>query len=949
MATKQLADEMQHVINETATPLLIAATPDWLFRTSVFKRSVAMWQKSAAVYDLRRQLRFGLTIALGMVGLSAIRRDKKLAMKTIAGSWCGCMLYWSQYRARVQHYEEEYLRRRDALPDYVKNARDSHVVKGAFAVTTLIVGVKLFRLWNKARLAKKFNPDGALDKMDESPSWFGHMMKKMGLTVETSPDMRRVTTPQMESAFKRNNLFWAVFKRGDGTLIRCNIFFPRKSVAWFPRHAFFPGSDMTVEPSSLLEATVYRDDKPGGRFTFKCEYSACVHSDEHDLVCAYVPNCPDLKTRIKFLPLTQPKGMGTCQMLVRREAEHKQERVTVQYGMVGHKYAEFYGGSYHTSLAQNGACMGMLLSEAKTPFIAGFHIGGKADENYGCMQTVTQQQALDLISQLSEKPGVLLSAETGTLPATQFGRPLIHSTDVHPQSVFAQLDSSAYIEILGSTKLRTQQKSRVEKSVISDAVEEATGVSNKWGPPELRPNWKAYNATLEHIVNPADMFAPSALERARQDWLRPLLVLMREHSKKEDFRPLDEKEMVCGIDGKRFIDAIDMSTSMGFPIFQKKDKYFTRVHDDNGNLVNYELAPEVTEEMERLFGCWQRGERGYPVTSATLKDEPTPLNTSKVRVFQAGAVAFGLYIRKYFLPIARFLSLNALTSESAVGVNAFSNQWEELMDHANKFASDDKVIAWDYSKYDVRMNSQVTRAVFLSFIDLAREGGYDSESLRIMENMVTDIVHPVIDYNGTLIMSYNMNTSGNNVTVNVNSTAGSFYVRLGFFDAYPDASNFRDHVTAMTYGDDFKGSVHPDFRNFNFVTYKAFLARHGMKLTLPNKSDDVVEFMDEKDADFLKRHSQFIPEINTKIGKLGEDSIFKSLHANVRSKTVTPLDVSISCIETAMHEWFAHGREVYESRQKQMEQVCKRMSIVVPAVKTTFDERVEHWLSKYSA
>lgn len=391
-----------------------------------------------------------------------------------------------------------------------------------------------------------------------------------------------------------------------------------------------------------------------------------------------------------------------------------------------------------------------------------------------------------------------------------------------------------------------------------------------------------------------------------------------------------------------------MNTGMGFPVFGPKSRYFEEIRHGEV-LVDRIPSDEVKTEMNRMMQCWEHGERAYPVTTATLKDEPTPVEREKVRVFQAVAVAYGLYIRKYFLPVARFLSMYPLLSESAVGVNAFSHQWEELMAHANKFAEDDKVIAWDYSKYDVRMNSQVTRAVLLSFIELAQRGGYDDHSIMIMKNMVVDLVHPLIDYNGTMIMAYNMNTSGNNITVNINSTAGSLYVRMGFFHVYPEVQNFRQCVAAMTYGDDFKGSVAKGYRDFNFFTFQKFLANHGMKVTLPDKSDDAVAFMDEDDADFLKRKSVYIPEIKTSIGCLDEDSIFKSLHVNLKSKTTLPQSVAVSCIETAMHEWFAHGREVYNQRAQQMQEICKKVNLPVPAVQVTFDERVAFWLEKYSS
>jgi hypothetical protein len=195
-------------------------------------------------------------------------------------------------------------------------------------------------------------------------------------------------------------------------------------------------------------------------------------------------------------------------------------------------------------------------------------------------------------------------------------------------------------------------------------------------------------------------------------------------------------------------------------------------------------------------------------------------------------------------------------------------------------------------------------------------------------------------------MAYSMNTSGNNITVNINGTAGSLYVRMGFFHQYPDVKDFRSCVAAMTYGDDFKGSVKKDYRRFNIETFASFLAKHNMRITLPDKSDNMVAFMDDRDADFLKRKSNFIPEINCKIGCLDEESIIRPLHCNMKSRE-TREEVAASCVETAMHEWFAHGREHYDMRATQMKEICRRADIPVPALHITYDERVTSWQQKY--
>nr|ULG00078.1 MAG: hypothetical protein 1 [Salisharnavirus sp.] len=944
MATRRLSSEIGTILQETATPMIISLTPEFIFNSRIFGRAVDAWQRSAALYDMKRNVTRVTRIAVCFLLYSIYQGNYALFIWTLVLSWITAMIFWAQYRARVRVYKREFYERRDILPDSVKAMRDSKMVKGAMIVSAVAVGIKLFQLWNKNR--KENIEVNAASDVDGRPGWLDFLVPKIGFKVDRQPEAQRAVSDHVKKIIHKNQ-FWADFIRADGSSAGCNIVFRRKSVAWFPKHMFYKNADMTNEPSPWLDVRVTRSDTPGGYFKFKVEFDTVATLDHLDMVASYVPNGPDLPDISKWLPLNKPTGTGVCAIYKRSKEDQEFRNVHVTFQEEGHSFMQFYGGRYQTSLAQKGSCMSALITIGNAPVIVGFHIGGDSNKHIGVMQTVTLDDANKMDEMLEKFDGIILSAQATELPTEQYGKPLITSTAVHEKTAFARMDKSSYIDVLGSTEIRSQQSSSVQESPISELVTEVTGQPNVWGPPKLKPNWVGYNATLEHIVNPAEMFLPSALERARKDWMGPLFPLLDEHVSTEVFRPLNDHEMVMGVAGKAFLNALPMNTGMGFPVFGKKRKHFEEVELDG--VLTRIPSDEIKQELNRMIKCFENNTRAYPVTTATLKDEPTPVDKEKVRVFQASTVAFSLLIRKYFLPIARFLGCYPTVSECAAGVNSKSYDWKKLMDHAEKYAPDGKVIGWDYSKYDVRMNSQVTRAVWCSFVELAEYGGYDAYSLKIMKAMIADIVHPLIDYNGTMIMAYNMNTSGNNLTVNVNSTAGSFYVRMGFFNEYPEAEDFRSNVAALTYGDDFIGSVKDEFRaKFGFSSFKDFLAKHDMKVTLPDKSDDVQDFLSKENADFLKRQSQYIPEIDATIGKLSEMSIFKSLHSNLKSPSVSKDEVAISCLETAMDEWFAHGREVYDMRRAQMIQVCERADLPVPAVYMTFNDRVQRWKDKYA-
>lgn len=951
MATQRISDELTAMIDDAATPMLISMVPDWLFSSNIFQRLCGHWRQTAAMRNMMTHYRF---CTYSGIGLCTTKFVAYRTLRVFPHFWCNSAIvalfslgvfFGASYRFRVAALESEYIRRRDALPEHWKAVRDNKIVQGTVAIATLLVGVKLLRMWNLQRLQPqagegfKDTPVSSSEEKKEEPGWFGHMMEKLGVSVVRNTG--NVSGHQVITTLQKSNLYWAEFVR-NGAKTHCNVFFPQKGVVLFPRHVFYVDGDMSITPAKQVDVMVYRHNKPGGTFKFKVDFELCVKPSGRDLVCAFVPNCPDLRDKTYLFPTVRPTGNVMVDFFGKREGRDFSDRFVATMDIIGHKYEkQMHGCRYRSENAVDGVCMSVLIDLQNLPIIVGFHIGGY--QQHGVAQTILKSEYELMLDELGKIDGVLISSSQADIPDKIMNREVISADKIHPHCLAARLPREAFVEVLGSTKLRTQQSSQVQTSILSEHITEVFGVPNKWGPPKLKPNWKGFNATLEHIVSPSDMFSPSLLKRAHNDWLEPLLPL----AEQQKAVPLTLKESIMGIPGRRFIDALKMSTSMGFPVFGSKCKYFREIRDGE-QLIDRVPDEMIVEEIDRLISSWKDGKRAYPVTSATLKDEPTELKSEKVRVFQASSVALTIVMRKYWLPVIEFLGNNPLISESAVGVNAFGREWETLVSKATLFAEDGKVLGFDYSKFDVRMNSQITTAVYSAFLEIAKRFDYSQEDLYIMQMMVSDIVHPLMDYNGTMIMAYNMNTSGNSLTVNVNCTANSFYLRMGFFSIYPE-DNFRACVSPIFYGDDAEASVRSDKRKFNFISFREFLASHKIKITLPDKGDDIVEFLDIDECDFLKRRSNYIPEIKCSIGMLDEMSIFKSLHANLRSKTATKEQVACSCIEAAMHEWFAHGRQVYDTRRMQMLEVCKRVNLPVPAVQTTFDERVEFWISKYSS
>merc|ERR1711937_181969 len=295
-----------------------------------------------------------------------------------------------------------------------------------------------------------------------------------------------------------------------------------------------------------------------------------------------------------------------------------------------------------------------------------------------------------------------------------------------------------------------------------------------------------------------------------------------------------------------------------------------------------------------------------------------------------------------------------LQSECAVGVNAQGPEWDELAKHM-KFFGEDRILAGDYSKYDLRMPAQLIIAAFAVLIDIAEKcGRYSKRDLKIMRGLSTEIAYSCVAYNGDLIIHKGSNPSGQNLTVYINCIVNSLQLRCAYFHLYPNYLGppvpFREVVKVVTYGDDVKGSVKDGHDWFNHISYAQFLGERDMVFTMPDKESKPTPYMKDSEADFLKRTNIFNEDTGLIHGALAEDSIFKSLHTVLESKVVSTKDQAASNIDGALREWWQHGKEVYEKRREQMKVVAQRcgMTDSCKMLGESYEDRLKHFDIRYN-
>lgn len=918
---------------------VINCMPAWMLDTFVGKAYIE-WHNYPLYCDHFRSV-CQQTVTLSSLFLILMLWSPRFAI----GIFCTLVRAFHLITSYRQYLMERLVASRGTVPLIFKDFRDNQVkylTRTCVAMAGVYAMVKAYRLFKSVTPQGNLSPTSMADIEErdaEQNPWLGVSVTPMHVTEQS-----KCITHSHLIHLTQNNLCHMSYQDGSKRVM-CDAFFPCSNVALVPSH---------IWRKPELEVTFSRKGNKviGGHFKALLSKSFSVNIPRTDLCLTWVPNGGSWKNMINYFPEGAPNSCPASVLYKSEDGVVQSSRTRVYPGLVRAVHMSYTGLNYTLDRETfKGLCMAPIVSETKAPAIIGFHLAGKTGTRTGAGGTLTRQQLMTAFQTLSELEGVVLTKNQGTIPTERYDCQFYESDHVHAKSPVRYLPKGANIEFLGSVKGRATYHSEVVETPISQSVEEICGVPNKWGKPQFH-SWKPWQVSLAHSCKPSPGMPGNLLSVAVIDFksgflekLRTVPMLLRQT------RPLSRMDTICGIDGRRFVDRMPGRTSMGYPLGGPKNDHMTLL--DPAEFPTHACPTSLDEKfwdeaikVEQLF---LNGERAYPIFKGCLKDEPTPVHKDKVRVFQSAPIELQLLIRKYFLPVARLLSVFPLVSECAVGINAQGPEWEAFTQHINKFGVD-RIFAGDYSKYDLRMPAQLVLAAFRILIDIARECGYTAEQVSIMEGIATEVAYPLMAYNGDLIQLFGSNPSGQNLTVFINGLVNSLLVRcyLGSMDLIPK-HKARDLISFLTYGDDIKGSVKSGFP-ISIKGYAEFLSQYDMVFTMPDKDSELVDLMHDDDADFLKRKNAYVPEINMHLGALDENSIFKSLHSVLRSSSVSLREQSMMNIDGALREWFAHGRDVYERRREQMQQIAELHELAhgCEGLHLTYNDRIQVFCEKYN-
>jgi len=598
-------------------------------------------------------------------------------------------------------------------------------------------------------------------------------------------------------------------------------------------------------------------------------------------------------------------------------------------------------GSTHVTdtPTKSGDCGSPVFLAGNPFYITGFHCGG-SEPTVVCGYTVGTKQAscfsvtrdeiTDALAKMStfHNESYIIGysgdpiMEVSEPPLSLYDLPgyvydaVIHARDC--MNFIVATSARIVLEPIGSiSQVRFKRKSKVSLTVISEFLDQLAR-PNKWGPPKFASD-RNHSETLQAILNGVYEIPPSILSLAIEDYILDVEHMIPKLSV-SGVRPLTYMEAINGRPGERYINRIPMNTSAGYLLQGGKEAHFDRETLENGECVDHPKQ-YITDEYHRTLEKLKQGiPPRHPYVSA-LKDEPTPVDKTKVRVFQVSSLIMSIIWRQYTLPILDFLFSIPLVSEMAQGVNC-EDEWDQL----GKFMFDHShdCLEGDFSKFDASISGQLIRAVGYIFCRIARRIGYTEEDVLVLQTLFVDVSYKAMLWNGSMFYLDRLVPSGVTITVFINGICNMLLHRVAWIILWREnemgpIENFRKWVHMLTMGDDSVGSTRKPW--FNMYTLQMTFARMGMKYTDGRKNEVAVPFFAPPDIRFCKRAWLYNAFVDQFVAPLELDSIYKSLHCQMISAT-NAIDITVGNVEQALRELALHPREVYDAEADIIRSAC---------------------------
>jgi len=506
--------------------------------------------------------------------------------------------------------------------------------------------------------------------------------------------------------------------------------------------------------------------------------------------------------------------------------------------------------------------------------------------------------------------------------------------DLHPHAGTNYLESG-YVESYGSlTGFRGDPRNSIVPTRIAPLLER-DGFESTHAPAEL----KGYEFKKNHLVEftTHTTLSPKLVDAVMSVMLEEWIENIPKAALAE-LRPLPQEDVMNGVEGIKYFDQLDLSTSAG--AYHKVPKRQVVEFGPDGEKP-FKLKPEVQTNVDALLARYERGEMGNMMFTASAKCEPRThekVKAKKTRVFMAGPVEMTVVMRMLYLSFVRMFYIHRDAFESAVGIDATSIEWDRLFKKLT--AGDRRMIAGDFKGFDMAFVTRAFTRIFEMIILLYQLNGADPVILLMMRACARDIVFFMVDYFGEVIRVRGKNPSGQSMTVIVNCIFNSFLCRVAWILAHPEfkpempadelqrlCREFRPNVKLVTYGDDDVLGVNRSVGWFTHTSMSAALAQIGVVYTHADKTDGERDYVTQEELTFLKRGFRYEEELKAVVAPLDATSLLKNLFLRKVSGVLSEPQHLASKLRETQEGFFFHGRTEFDEWDARVRQYIVELGL----------------------
>ncbi len=524
-----------------------------------------------------------------------------------------------------------------------------------------------------------------------------------------------------------------------------------------------------------------------------------------------------------------------------------------------------------------------------------------------------------------------------------------HLVETHEKSIAKTTEKEVVCEVYGSFDgHRQKSKSRVERTIFAGKLEEQ-GHPIEYGKPDM--SYAASNRHFESLETKAHYRHNRIMKIALEAYLDHVIA-SADGQWYDECHMVSQEVAINGQPGVRFVEAINLKTSAGFPWSEGKKKHMYTLSgdwDDERFVMDH-----IQDEVNRIFDCWSKGNSSNSISKASLKDEPrkfSKIEEKNTRVFYGSSLPFTIAQRQLFLWFARLVQRNPFVFMMAPGMDASSKDWDDikrfLFDHS------EKAIAGDFKGFDITMTAEELHLAYEFIQRLGKALGATQLHQKMMQACAEDVIHVLIDYFATLIRLV-CNPSGQALTVLINGIVNILRLITLYAvgkggesdeEIYNDCMEFFKNVRAIVYGDDNAMTV----RNADFYTH-TFLqeefAKIGITYTMADKERESVPYIEISEVSFLKRGFRYEEELNRWVAPLEEASMVKTLGVFIPSKTESLEQQLSQSVQNCHREAFFHGKERFQYWDKLIRYLLEGTEVKDFVTLHSWDYYIEWYKSK---